>query len=82
MCYTKETPNLLRDTLNILLLLGTRKSAPVSLSVLVMGAVQNWSAGLHPISLLVFRENQRDHDGKERACGLAARWKEGLDGFS
>lgn len=28
VCYTKETPNLLRDMLNIPLLLGTKNSTP------------------------------------------------------
>lgn len=41
VCYTKETPNLLRDMLNIPPLLGTEKSTPSLMSVLVMGAFQN-----------------------------------------
>ncbi len=41
VCYTKETPNLLRDMLNIPPLLGSEKSTPSLMSVLVMGAFQN-----------------------------------------
>lgn len=77
VCYTKKTPNLLRDMLNIPPLLGTKKEDSVSP---FYGCNSKQSAGLHPISLLVFRENQREHEGKRELWvgGLAARWKEGL----
>jgi len=57
VCCTKETPNLLRDMLNIPLLLGTKK---IFISLYWCNSKQ--SAGLHPISLLVFKENQREYD--------------------
>lgn len=39
VCYTKETPNLLRDMLNIPLLLGSKNSAPsLSLSLFPFNA--------------------------------------------
>ena len=78
VCYTKETPNLLRDTLNIPLLLGTGMRAPsVRLSVCPFyGCNSKQSAGLHLISLLVFTE----YEGKRELWvgGLAARWEEAL----
>lgn len=76
VCFTKGTPNLLRDMLNIPPLLGKKE-----LSICPFyGCNSKQSAGLHPILLLVFSENQRDHEGKRDLWvgGLAAGWKEGL----
>lgn len=69
VCYTKETPNLLRDMLNIPLLLG-EKEPSISPSVLFMGAIQNSLQACVLFYCWFLRENQRDHDGeRERAVG-------------
>lgn len=62
VCYTKETPNLLRNMLNIPLLLGTNNS--VSLCVLYMGAIQNSLQACILFHSWFFRENQRELEGK------------------
>lgn len=77
VCYTKETPHLLRNTLNIPLLLGTKPVLHLYICPFY-GCNSKQSVGLHPISFLgfffllvfffwnmeVFRENQRENDGK------------------
>lgn len=74
VCYTMETPNLLRDMLNIPYFWGPKRALHLSVGPLY-GCNSKQSAGLHPISLLVFRENQRENLGKRELWvgGLAAR---------
>lgn len=75
VCYTKETPNLLRDMLNIPLLLGTKKS----LSFLLVQVKTVWRPASY-FAVGFGGINWREHDGKRELWvgGLAARWKEGL----
>lgn len=79
MCFTEGTPNLLRDMLNIPLLLG-EKELSISPFVLFMGAIQNSPQACILFYCWFLAKNQRDHEGKRDLWvgGLAAGWKEGL----